>query len=62
MQPSVRAEGCDNSQILARIDQLLEQQPNARATILKRLKEAKPELYTLWLMRTISKPATTRQS
>lgn len=62
MQQNNPAEACDSGRLLAKIDEMLADQPHNRATILTRLREAKPALYTLWLMRTIARTTAPRPS
>lgn len=48
--------GVNESHLLARIDKMLDERPSERASILRRLREQSPQLYSAWLMRTAAVP------
>jgi hypothetical protein len=56
MQAFGQTAEIDSSRLLVCVDRMLEQQPDQRAAILRRLRELQPELYTLWLMRAAAAP------
>jgi hypothetical protein len=47
----------DEDRLLACVDKMLDEQPQNRAAILRRLKEQNPALYTAWLLRTAAVPS-----
>lgn len=56
MQGLGKAGEIDSERLLFCVDRMLEDQPDQRAAILRRLRDIQPELYALWLMRTAAAP------
>jgi hypothetical protein len=45
-----------SGRLLACVDRMLDERPEQRAAILRRLRDIQPELYALWLMRAAASP------